>query len=142
VRLDATNRPKEVGVWIKNARKYKAFVIDDIKVFSRSWWTWWEGLQPEWRIAAGRPFSQKVPLGEVSWESLFKSGCNGFFIVVLTISWWLTAVKGNLDDEDFSQAFSDVLWTTDCIISGQSGKRLGDHDSLKPVNAKKQVSCG
>lgn len=134
-----TNRPESVRVWLKGKRKLGNIPIEQVQTFVPSWWAWWETLQPEWRVKSGRPFSQQLPQGGETWQSICKGGVNGFFIVILTLSWWLVSIGGVFDDDEFSQAFDDMLWVTDCMISTQSGKRkIGSGG--KPTNCnKKQV---
>ncbi|KAJ7886251.1 hypothetical protein B0H14DRAFT_2245019, partial [Mycena olivaceomarginata] len=51
-KLSATNRPEEIFKWINGARglKQRAPTVEDPERFARQWWSWWDLLQPEWRV--------------------------------------------------------------------------------------------
>jgi hypothetical protein len=72
-------------------------------------------------------------------------GANGFFIVMLTLAWWLdTGDKA----EDFSKALEDVTWVlTQMIATLQTRKRVhdlednnGDENSAQGHAKRRQVS--
>jgi hypothetical protein len=141
VRLSSDKRPGAVHIWLKGKRKFGVIPeIGQVQTFAHSWWAWWESLQPGWRITNGRPFSQQIPLGGETWQSVYKGGPNGFFIVVLTISWWLLSINKVFNDE-FSQAFNDLLWVSDRMISIRSGKRLNDDSSGSNTRSNKKQVC-
>jgi hypothetical protein len=40
-------RPRKIGVWMKNGRRWKDVELVDKERFSRQWWDWWRSLQPK-----------------------------------------------------------------------------------------------
>jgi hypothetical protein len=70
------------------------------------------------------------------WLSIRKGGSNGFFIIILTLSWWLNAGAGVVDaDPEFARALEDVSWVLDHLIS--SSKRVHDEE-IDDRNAKRR----
>jgi hypothetical protein len=61
------------------------------------------------------------------------TGPNGFFLIVLALSWWGKLVTDRLvDSAEFETAIDDVLWVLSHIVSGIPSKlakrRLDDSD--------------
>ncbi len=50
-------------------------------------------------------------MGE-QWESLRRGGTNGFFMIVLALSWWVGAMGGIVDDPGL---LDDVTWVVRCM---------------------------
>ncbi|KAJ7837787.1 hypothetical protein B0H14DRAFT_3459926 [Mycena olivaceomarginata] len=44
-----TNRPKAVGVWVKNARKGVPSIRTS-EDMEQEWWGWWKAINPGWRV--------------------------------------------------------------------------------------------
>jgi hypothetical protein len=104
---------------LKRGRRYDSPPeVEDSGEFIDSWWKWWEGLQPAWRVAkgSGLGLSQDAPDATESWKEIRKGGCNGFFMIVLALSWWLTQSGQNFANQTFLKAFDDVNWVLDQII--------------------------
>jgi len=62
----------------------------------------------------------KILLREVhgDWLNIHKGGTNRFFMVILTLAWWLRAIAGVVDaDPKFARALEDVSWVLDHLIS-------------------------
>jgi len=78
----------------------------------------------------------------ISWTDLLKGGINGFFSVVVSLSWWLKHTDDNLEALfEFETVLEDVMWVQDqMILSLQTCKRKhqGSEKSEKP--AKRFVS--
>ncbi|KAN0107118.1 hypothetical protein V8E52_010478 [Russula decolorans] len=108
-RIDAKNRPNEVGIWLKNGRKSMKQKITNIVKYKASWQTWWQGLQPKWRLLKDGTFLQKVPDTDEEWEALQRGGPNGFFIIVLAFAWWAEEAKGK-NDTGLLNALDDMTW--------------------------------
>ncbi|KAN0123214.1 hypothetical protein V8E52_003167 [Russula decolorans] len=108
-RIDAKNRPNEVGIWLKNGRKSMKQKITNIVKYKASWQTWWQGLQPKWRLLKDGTFLQKVPDTDEEWEALQRGGPNGFFIIVLAFAWWAEEAKGK-NDTGLLNVLDDMTW--------------------------------
>jgi hypothetical protein len=124
-------------MWLKNGRKYaNPPLINDSAQFSTSWWAWWQTLQPKWRVN-NNTLSQEIPSEGETWTATSKPGCNGFFVVLLTLSWWLqTAVH---DVNDFHAALSDTMWVLDQMITYHGvQKRLHDDEDVDDISHKKR----
>ena len=95
--------------------------------FSTSWWSWWRTLQPEWRLLSDGTLSREVPGTNKDWEKICRGGCNGFFVVIMTLAWWVTAVDGKADDEDLLRALGETTWVMDCMIQSLGEARKQKH---------------
>ena len=88
-------------------------------------------MQPEWRSPdVGWPLSRVIPEGDHSWSVLEHAGPNGFFLILMALSWWVQAVECKIDlDEDLLGALDDVLWVLTNIIKGtERSKKRGIDD--------------
>jgi hypothetical protein len=132
-----------VQVWLKNGRKYTNMPkLTDSDAFSLSWWVWWRSLQPECRLLEDGTLGQDVPDTNEAWEKVCRGGRNGFVIIVLTLSWWITAFDGKVEDEDLLCAVADVTWVLGCMVqslkaSGGEKRGLEEENDDGPVAKKR-----
>ncbi|PBK67933.1 hypothetical protein ARMSODRAFT_855721, partial [Armillaria solidipes] len=95
--LPPRGHPEEIGVWIKNYQRIKP-AIESIQKFADAWWTWWQGMQPEWRGAqdGGGAMGSKYR-GDIKgdWEKVEKHGQNGFASPLAGLVWWGAAVMNS-----------------------------------------------
>ncbi|KAJ7019261.1 hypothetical protein C8F04DRAFT_1276504 [Mycena alexandri] len=84
-----TSRPREVGLWVKSARKGTPQVIPES--FGEGWWVWWRGINPEWRVSN---------------EWLFE--CGG------VLRWWRLAA--GTEPRDWIRAVEDVKWVLQKMV--------------------------
>ena len=113
--LSTMDRPQVVGRWINGGRKTTP-IIDDLPAFIMSWKAWWLSLQPDSRVQQGSKLRQVHVTGE-KWEKLSKGGINGFFNIVVSLSWWWAAVKSSAQRKVFMEMLEDVSWVQDQVIS-------------------------
>ncbi|KAJ7715351.1 hypothetical protein B0H16DRAFT_1273340, partial [Mycena metata] len=97
-----TSRPREVGLWVKSARKGTPKVIPES--FGKGWWEWWMAINPEWRVSDG----SLVKEGDGDWDDLRCPGQNGFLNVIVCLRWWRLAA--GTESSEWSRAVSDVKW--------------------------------
>jgi hypothetical protein len=106
------SHPRELGLWMKNNRKLNHFPkIVKPTDYIVSWRWWWCLLQPEWRKStAAWPPSRDIP-EDGYLTTMAQSGPNGFFLIVLSLSWWgKLVVNGSADLTEFETAVDDILW--------------------------------
>ncbi|EDQ99300.1 uncharacterized protein LACBIDRAFT_335124 [Laccaria bicolor S238N-H82] len=107
------NRLPEVHYWI-SCRQVTEPKISAVKDFEASWWKWWKGLQPDWRVVLeveGILDSAHQPtlMGNEDWLAVDKYGRNAFFFVMVTLLWWGAAVPGPANgDAHWMAAVRDV----------------------------------
>lgn len=114
---------------MKNHRDYEKLPkIRSAAQFAVGWKSWWISLQPPSRLAHGEtwPIARVEPSNAEEWDTVHRGGCNGFFLLILTLAWWLSAVQreeGSL--EDVLSAVEDVSWVcrTMCAKTTRSAKR-------------------
>jgi len=117
IRLDSACRPNAVQVWFKYGRKYDQLPkITDMAHYEDCWWNWWHHLQPVSRKGSDGKWLKKVDNGE-EWKNIKKGGPSGFFIIMLTLSWWL---KLSGMGEKFQVAVDDVVWVLDQLTGAHS----------------------
>lgn len=117
-RLAVEFRPEEVKLWMKNHRLYEKLPkIKSPKQFSVSWKRWWISLQPSSRTSdEAWPLPRSEPVDPSDWDVVARGGCNGLFLVVLTLAWWLWAtLNENEDSTEVFAAIEDVSWVCKTI---------------------------
>jgi hypothetical protein len=120
--LSKTDRPEEISRWINGGRKV-APVIKDLNRFVAAWKGWWASLQPASRRLAGHKLCQVVEAGE-KWEELRKGTINGFFTVVISLTWWFPLIKNAAQGKVFKETVDEVLWVLEWLVeSRMSGKK-------------------
>ncbi|KAJ6630398.1 hypothetical protein B0H10DRAFT_1939157 [Mycena sp. CBHHK59/15] len=92
--------PKEVGVWVKNARKGVPKI--SVETFPKEWWGWWTRINPGWRVSNGVLGRD----GDGNWDDLRCPGQNGFLNVIMCLKWWHAALEG--ESEDWKRAVDDA----------------------------------
>jgi hypothetical protein len=141
--LSKIGRPGVIGLWISGGRKLPPS-IKDLPAYITSWKSWWCSLQPSSRVQSGSTILRKeVEIGEV-WEELQKGSINGFFNVVVSLSWWFTAITEPAQHHNFLDMASDVLWVMKQMISGLqlSGKRVrAEYDEMEHDVRPKRCIC-
>ncbi|KAJ6533823.1 hypothetical protein DFH09DRAFT_844047, partial [Mycena vulgaris] len=95
--------PKQVGVWVKNARIGTPVLV--IEKFIEEWGVWWMDIQPKWRIRDG----ELVTDGTTgSWDALRCPGPNGLLNVLMCLKWWRAALER--ETMGWLSALGDVKW--------------------------------
>jgi hypothetical protein len=125
-----------VKKWINFSRKFDSppDIQNDLPAYVKAWHAWWRELQPKSHLTQqGTELLQQVGAGE-TWVELRKGSQNGFYMVVLTLSWWKKAAITSPQQKAFSAALEDALWAVDQML--RIGKRPGDD---LPAPASKRV---
>lgn len=105
---------------MKNHRLYEKLPkIKSPSQFSVAWKKWWVSLQPPSRTIGDVtpwPLPKIEPVDATEWGSVARGGCNGFFLVVLTLAWWMWAVLNeNTNPDAVMEALEDVGWVCEVI---------------------------
>ncbi|RPD52687.1 hypothetical protein L226DRAFT_474072 [Lentinus tigrinus ALCF2SS1-7] len=134
-RLPTALRPEEVSMWMKDGRDYEKLPVNtlDLDVFSARWRNWWASLQPPCRRdpVSPWPLARVLPDDTSAWESLWRGGGCGFFLIVMCLAWWLHAIserEGSMPLKDVHDAIDDVLWVLRSIMEVHNGKRPSGMD--------------
>jgi hypothetical protein len=123
------NRPGAIGNWTKHARSANAVpTIDDVDAWAEMWTSWWISLQPATR--QGAELLRDVNAGE-SWADIKKGSINGFYNVMVSLSWWMCALRTDQDREKFALILQDVVWVL--------GKMLGDQQTTSAKRTLDEV---
>ncbi|PIL29362.1 transporter [Ganoderma sinense ZZ0214-1] len=137
-RLPTRLRPPEIREWMQVGRSYENLPCITPRVFGQAWKDWWTSLQPSSRVDGDTPWPllRVEPVDCAEWDVLWRAGPNGFFLVVLSLAWWLWAVSENEEEEaeggmtleEVKEAVSDVLWVFRLALASSVGgqKRPGD----------------
>ncbi|KAG0695582.1 hypothetical protein DFH29DRAFT_758156, partial [Suillus ampliporus] len=123
--LPSKQRPREVGVWIKNGRPMKTPLVPvtDIPGYAQQWFVWWASCQPDWRNKEALIREDMRPAGD--WLCLRRGGKNGFFMVLLSFACWCEAIVNDTDHFSFTKAMGDVAWVLNQMTaSTPSTKRV------------------
>jgi hypothetical protein len=129
-----------VAMWLKNGHKYIFTPVINVVKYKASWQNWWQGLQPEWHLLDDGTLLQEVPdIGE-QWEKLRRGGSNGFFMIVLALSWWAEAMGGKLDNAGLREAVDDITWVVGCMadMPATPGQLVGKCTHEPDTSVKKR----
>jgi hypothetical protein len=111
-------RPEELGKWIAAGRwRRSPPVVTDVQAFAKSWWSWWDGLQPKWR--EGRQSSDmSVGVYGDDWGVLKVPGPNGWLSVVACLYWWGCATSDSAPHllRDYEEGVRDVIFMMDGLL--------------------------
>ncbi|KAJ7115509.1 hypothetical protein C8R43DRAFT_826888, partial [Mycena crocata] len=105
--LSTDNRPKEIGTWVKYARKGKPEIKDEQKL-GVEWGKWWYTINPKWWCTGdvlSKATAQATAQG--AWDELRKPGANGFLGLLIGLRWW---GEGPAQNAEWSEALADVTW--------------------------------
>ena len=76
------------------------------------------------------PLARIAPADADDWAAVKRGGCNGVFMVVMALSWWLAESKGGDGDlADVFDAVSDVSWVLDMITALATERKSSPIDS-------------
>jgi hypothetical protein len=105
--------------------------LQDFLSFKASWKRWWARLQPpERRVSDAEPLA-KEGVDDVEWKELRKGSINGFYTIIVSLSWWLRfALDDPIEGGDFVEVLSDVSWVQDRMIESleRNAKRAREEE--------------
>ncbi|KAJ7164573.1 hypothetical protein C8R43DRAFT_855678, partial [Mycena crocata] len=106
--LPTTNRPAQIGNWVKHARGNKPVIT--MPTFANEWGAWWKSINPPWRLRDG----ELVREGTGSWDCLRYPGQNGLLNIVVGLKWW----REGLEEESpaWKDAVADVTWVIKMLM--------------------------
>ncbi len=117
--LSPKARPEEVKYWIARGRKYsKPPIIKSLATFMEQCCRWWACLQPVCRRDPDNPWPllKETPEDASAWSDVKRGGCNGLFMVVMCLSWWLGAAEDDEDIEELREIVEDVKWVITVMV--------------------------
>lgn len=93
-------------------------------------------MQPEWRRKdQDSLLNRDVPLGE-TWDILARGGSNGFFLVIMCLSWWFQGFQSTDNTDVFWSSVNDVTWVLGEMTKvlpgvsvGQKRPSVGEEDT-------------
>ncbi|KAG1778661.1 hypothetical protein EV702DRAFT_1196173 [Suillus placidus] len=115
--LPSKQRPREVGVWIKNGRPMKRPLVSvtDTSDYAQQWFVWLASCQPDWRDKEALIQEDAHAVGD--WLCLCHGGKNGFFMVLISLACWCEAIVDDADRVSFTKAMSDVAWVLSQMVT-------------------------
>ncbi|VDB96081.1 unnamed protein product [Peniophora sp. CBMAI 1063] len=122
-KLTTDDRPDSVRWWLARGRKYgRPPIISDLVEYGEDMRLWYTHVMPEWRRGAQDwPLLRVVP-NDADWQTAYKGGANGMFIVLIACYWWISQAKSN--DKALRESLSvveDVAWALGQMTSSGSG---------------------
>ncbi|OBZ73056.1 hypothetical protein A0H81_06612 [Grifola frondosa] len=148
------DRPEEVKWWINRGRKYVPTGLPTIKTvgqYAATWKKWWMALQPPMHVGDTLQFwppRRNEPNNASEWDGLMRGGPNGFFVIVVSLAWWIDAAKNDTTQTQLvAEVILDVEWVLNrlCEVSrstfrGTKRSTPSDDQSLseKSSPSKKQ----
>ena len=113
-----TNRPAAIGNWFRIDRRKltKSPEMPPEEEYAESWWKWWTGIQPDWRIRdedGARPSTDGEP---GPWDDLERPGNNGMLVILLSLMWW-HEIATEATFNDWTEAIRDVVWVLALMVA-------------------------
>ncbi|KAJ7107315.1 hypothetical protein C8R43DRAFT_1140291 [Mycena crocata] len=128
--LPRGERPDPLSRWITKGRGWRGGMEADgptlsaaaIVEFGKTWWLWWESMQPPRR---GRPLVRQA--GTVLASTRESMGClwcpgpNSIFLPVLGLYWWgRELLKGTkMDDDSWKEGLLEVNHAITCLLAAE-----------------------
>lgn len=137
---------------MQNKRDFKrvpALTGPRLKLFASKWRLWWTELQPSWRETEQWPFERTITQAADgdTWDTLLQGGSNGVFLIIVSLSWWVSAVhKGSGKQtnawKELSEAMADVDWVFEQLagcggVASSPGTKRKAGVSTRPEPRKK-----
>ena len=115
-------------------------MISDVSEWAKSWRSWWISLQPESR--EGEKLLRAVGSDE-HWVETSKGGINGFYNIVVSLGWWLVAIKTDCERDEFATILADVLWVlnhmiVNCQPANHTAKR--SHEDVESYGGEEKTT--
>ena len=73
----------------------------------------------------------------MDWSGLKCGGCNGMFLVLVSLSWWAVCDDSDVHIADISSATDDVLWVFEQMSKSTIGKRATSVAVFSPSPSKR-----
>ena len=74
------------------------------------------------------------------WDDTKKGDQNSFFLILLTLSWWHTVVKTDIEEREWMSAVEKMTWALREIISGiRKGEKGGKRKASMDADAGEDV---
>ena len=129
-------------MWIKTRAYDSAHIpfVPDASAYHKGWVKWWMDCQPPWRKGSEWPLP-KEQVGNTTWGKLSARGQNGFFLVVMSATWWAASLKSTDDRCLFDEAMDDMCWVLERILeAGLAPNAPGaTKDPIPPSGPQKPV---
>ncbi|KAK7031320.1 hypothetical protein R3P38DRAFT_3187034 [Favolaschia claudopus] len=138
--LSTKNRPSQVASWITAGRGSRGPMghgagptLSNITGYDESWWEWWGGLQPSWRIVdgnkTGRFKREEYPAGSDAkdWVTLRFPGKNGALSLVASLYWWgkrMNEKNQREREENWIEAVRDVTWVLTGLLQAEKRRAV------------------
>ncbi|OJT05534.1 hypothetical protein TRAPUB_3650 [Trametes pubescens] len=144
-RLCVRHRPLQIRQWVQKHRRYDSLPsISQVAQYGASCQLWWSTLQPSARAKMSDGKLSRKRLGEDVWMPLRQGGCNGLFLVLISIAWWIGAAGD--DTQDLRAALDmadDLVWVFSQIpIGPQEGGATEDANEEPPKKRQKVAGRG
>ena len=127
--LAVRGHPEVTSTWIKGGRIAKPHIADFMS-FKSKWKKWWVTLQPPERREESATFADlsKNSSLKADWSGLSKGSINGFFTIIITMSWWLKHVLSDKAElSEFDDVLDDVAWVVDQAIAALQSRPKRPH---------------
>ena len=129
---------------MKEGRDYEKLPeLADHAVFATQWKTWWASLQPSVRRVEGShtALTRIAPTDRAEWDTLWRGGQCGLFLVIMGLAWWLYAADESGDGlRDVHDAIDDVHWVCTTAMEAYSvNVKRSASDDLEMVHSDKRL---
>lgn len=140
-RLTKKARPQPVADWLDRQPGFHvAPPIGTPLEYGTSWCTWWRSMQPRWRREGdklGDVQLSRCEMVDEAWVNVAKAGCNGIFLVLVSLSWWLVAAKEDSDRCWCLEAIDDVGWVLKQLVRRFANVVEEEADALEDEGAQR-----
>ncbi|KAJ7693190.1 hypothetical protein B0H17DRAFT_1330545 [Mycena rosella] len=140
--MPTTDRPAEVGQWIKYGRSTTRKTIVKISMLWSNWWSWWSTLALSWREKdeEGKPVvHEDQEVGD--WGALVHPSGNGMLVVLLPLVWWRTEEGGDVPTDTWVAAVRNVTRVLKGLLSTAKSKTRKSPDTASAEGAERPRKC-
>lgn len=131
--LSASGRPPAVSHWIQCGRKFSSPPkISDLAVFANSFNVWWTSLQPTSRITSDNGRLSRNVTPDEAWSKTRKGGKNGFYTILLTLSFWIRRATLPAEQSAYENLIDDVVW----VVNQMLGSTVPTHPKRAGEDAR------
>jgi hypothetical protein len=89
---------------------------------------------PSWRrVSIEWPLSRTSKDGKLDWSSLRCGGANGFVVMLIALSWWISKVMRTEFELQALSIVEDLSWTLEALADDMQAEVATNIDSVSSV---------
>lgn len=129
-RLSSTKRPLIITEWIGKRQYTKPRGVTS--QYIKDWYAWYKELQPQGRCIGDRSSTAH------EWKQLKRGGPLGFFLILVSLTFWPSARAGNVAlSNSHKRALDDVAWVLTTMLNDMQHQRRSSNEESAQRSSKR-----